>query len=490
LKFYHIFLDIFLPGPVVLTLFPRYSYGMMGLSGKNSRGPGVRRLGLGIALAAVLAGCGDGSDHAPPSLVLVTLDTLRPDYLGLYGQPGPVSPHLDALAEDAWVFERAYATAPFTGPSHASILTSQHPSTHGVILNGHRSPTAVIADRTTTLAEHLQGLGYATCAVVSGGPLDARFGFGRGFDRFNLVHKDRNPDTGGRGERVTAYARDFLLTRAMKKETGPFFLWVHYFDPHLPYLGPPEFRRAVGLDDDTPVTRENAADLPPDLVRGAYRAEVREVDHHVGALLDLLARQGLFTDAVIAVVADHGEYLGEHGLHDHHGLRDEVLHVPLMIRAPGTAGGTRRREVVSTLDLAPTLLDLMGLPQLPGAQGRSLVGTGPEDAVPVFAEWRDFRLLLKRHEAGAGDFQISVQDGGRKLIRDILRPDAGLLFDLARDPAEDVNLFAAEPDLRDRLGDLLDRHVREDLPDGLAGVGDIQLDAESLEMLRSLGYVR
>jgi arylsulfatase A-like enzyme len=162
----------------------------------------------------------------------------------------------------------------------------------------------------------------------------------------------------------------------------------------------------------------------------------------------------------------------------------------MFVRAPAMTARERRPEVVSTIDLAPTLLDLLDLPPLPGAQGRSLLRTGPGDARPAFAEWRDFRLLLKRHEAGPGDFQIGVQDGDAKLIKDLLVPGASLLFDQAVDPAEDRNLFPEGAELRARLQEILDRHVREDLPDGLAGVQDIEIDAESMEMLRSLGYVR
>ena len=194
---------------------------------------------------------------------------------------------------------------------------------------------------------------------------------------------------------------------------------------------------------------------------------------------------------MIAVVSDHGEYLQEHGLYDHHGLRDEVLHVPMFIHDPRTTDGHRRHDVVSTLDLAPTLLDLMDLDALPGAQGRSLLDPKSAEAPrPVHAEWRDYRLLLKRHEASPGDFQISVQDGDDKLIRDLLYPEASLMFDKAADPGEDRNLFATDTDSRDRLEAILDRHLKDGLPQGLAGVDYIVLDAESMEMLKSLGYVR
>jgi arylsulfatase A-like enzyme len=461
---------------------------------RNRHYPSARNVllsALVLVSAAIPPGCGQSPKAQAPNLVLITIDTLRGDYLGLSGPEGRVSPHLDALMENALVFNRAYATAPFTGPSHASILTSQHPSTHGVVLNGHRSTTAELGDDSVTLAEHLASTGYDTRGIVSIGVLDERFGFGQGFDSFTLVYSHGSTETGGSASKVGDFARDWILTRKQKSEEGPFFMWLHYFDPHLPYVSEPEHRRAVGLDDHTVITAENVLELSKDLVRTAYRAEVHEVDHHIGVFIDFLDKQGLGEDTVIAVVSDHGEYLQEHGLYDHHGLRDEVLHVPMFIHDPRTPAGPRRNDVVSTLDLVPTLLELMGLDDLPGAQGRSLLDPVTADAPrPVHAEWRDFRLLLRRHEAAIGDFQVSVQDGDEKLIRDLLYPKSSLVFDLAADPAEDHDLFATDADSRDRLRAILDRHLKDGLPDGLAGVDDIVIDAESMEMLKSLGYIR
>jgi len=443
---------------------------------------------LTVLLVALSTGCGPKSE--PPNLVLITIDTVRADFLGAYGESADVSPNLDRLARNALVFEKAMATAPFTGPSHASILTSQHPSTHGVVLNGHRSTTSVLEEGTVTVAEHLADLGFSTAGVVSGGPLDERFGFGQGFDQYTLVSHAGHFDSGGPAAKVNDFGRDWLMTRAGKGETAPFFLWLHYFDPHLPYVSEPEFRRALGMEDDSPVTSKNVLELPAEFVRDAYRAEVREMDHHIGRFLDFIATQGWDENTIVAVVADHGEYLQEHGLYDHHGLRDEVLHVPMFIHWKGFENQDRRSGVVSTLDLIPTLMDIMGLDPLPGAQGRSLRKKEDGPTPPVFAEWRDFRLLLRRHETTDGDFQISVQSGNSKLIRDLLFPDSSLMFDHATDQAENTNLFSADPDLTAHLQGLLDRHLREDLPTGLAGVEDIIIDSESMEMLKSLGYVR
>ncbi|MFT5232388.1 MAG: choline-sulfatase [Candidatus Krumholzibacteriia bacterium] len=446
----------------------------------------IKFIGLSF-LFLVGAGCDSGPDTRQANLILISLDTLRADYLGCYGQATPVSPHLDQLAESAIVFEKAYATAPFTGPSHASILTSQHPSTHGMIYNGHRARNLAIGERSVTLAEHLGQAGFNTKAIVSGGPLAARFGFGRGFESFNLVPQLDNLDSGGDPEQITQRAGNWLLDWHHSGQKERFFLWVHHFTPHLPYVGRPADRASLGMAFDQTVDDKNVATLPLQNVRDAYGAEVLAADRFVGELLAKLEELGMAENTVIAVVSDHGEYLQEHGLTNHHRLFDEVLHVPMFIHWPKWMASDRRSGSVSTLDLAPTLLDMLGVSPLPYAQGRSLLAAETnESEVAVFAEWRDFRLLSEQAPR-KNDFLISVQLGQKKLIRDILFPQASQSFDLAQDPRE---LHPIDGEFMTKMNTLLDTHLQEGLPEGLAGVGDINLDAKSLEMLRSLGYVR
>jgi len=435
----------------------------------------------------LLSGCDRGPSAQQANLILISMDTLRADYLGCYGGVAPVSPHLDQLAASAIVFEHAYATAPFTGPSHASILTSQHPSKHGMIYNGHRARSLAIGEQSVTLAEHLGKSGFNTKAVVSGGPLDARFGFGRGFESFNLVPQMDNLDSGGDPDQVNRRAGNWLLDWQHTGKKDRFFLWVHHFTPHLPYVAREADRAALGMTFGETVDDNGAAEFPVDDVRDAYAAEVLAADRFVGNLLAEVERLGLAENTVIAVVSDHGEYLQEHGLTNHHLLFDEVLHVPMFIHWPNFDSVDRRSETVSTMDLVPTILELLDVAPLPTAQGRSLLSAETDVAdVPVYAEWRDFRLLSGQTPR-AGDFLISVQRGRQKLIRDVLFPAASQVFDLAQDPTETQPLSAVSADA---LGQLLDSHLRDDLPHGLVGVEDINLDDKSLEMLRSLGYVR
>jgi len=345
----------------------------------------------------LLSGCDRGPSAQQANLILISMDTLRADYLGCYGGVAPVSPHLDQLAASAIVFEHAYATAPFTGPSHASILTSQHPSKHGMIYNGHRARSLAIGEQSVTLAEHLGKSGFNTKAVVSGGPLDARFGFGRGFESFNLVPQMDNLDSGGDPDQVNRRAGNWLLDWQHTGKKDRFFLWVHHFTPHLPYVAREADRAALGMTFGETVDDNGAAEFPVDDVRDAYAAEVLAADRFVGNLLAEVERLGLAENTVIAVVSDHGEYLQEHGLTNHHLLFDEVLHVPMFIHWPNFDSVDRRSETVSTMDLVPTILELLDVAPLPTAQGRSLLSAETDVAdVPVYAEWRDFRLLSDR----------------------------------------------------------------------------------------------
>jgi len=433
-------------------------------------------------LAAVLAitACGRSDQR---NLLLITADTLRADSLGTYGYTEPISPNLDRLAQRSMVFESAQATAALTGPSHASILTSQPPSAHGIVLNGHRRPDR-ISVQSRTLAEHLRDAdGFATGAVISSVPLSARYGFDRGFDTFVEVVQTEKGELGGSGRAVTEAALAFLADHRRE----PFLLWVHYFDSHLPYICPDDVYAELGIPrtvvhDPRGVTMERLLQ--------AYRSEVYELDRRIGSLLAGLERLGLHDTTVVAFVADHGEHLGEHGLFRHKGLFNEVLRVPMMIAVPGAVAGSRRTDVVSTIDLLPTLLEILGTPPLPGVQGRSLIAeSSSRDEVPVFAEWRDHKLLRNGRTAEASDFLVSVQQGTDKLIESRSDPGTLMLFDLSEDPLERNNIATKRPEATTRLKALLDRHIRDDLPWGLIGEQDIVIEQDHVEQLKALGYI-
>lgn len=440
------------------------------------------------------------------NLVLITLDTTRADYLGFYGQQLKTSPNLDLLAQKAIIFDNAYATAPFTGPSHASILTSKHPSAHGIVFNGHRKSARIKSD-SRTLADHLRDAGFYTAAVVSARPLGKKYGFNRGFDKFQLVTRNTGGDNGGGGQHVNKAVKQMLKQKGSKrrqkssakpgklpegkKQEPRFFLWVHYFDPHLPYISPKEIYQELGIPRTTQLETPTKNQPPPKNLKDAYRAEVYEMDKHIGGLLSILEHFDMLHSTVIAVVADHGEYLGEHGLYDHHQLYEEVLRVPMMIHLPDLEKPVRKTDLVSTIDLTPTLLDLLGVEPLPGAQGRNLLDfSAGNQKVAAFSEWRHHKILKKHYQPQPEDFQIGVRHEQYKLIASMNSPDRKMLFNLVDDPREHKNLAETHPGQVKKLESLISSHVKNALPQGLLSADDVEMSQDTLEMLKSLGYIQ
>jgi choline-sulfatase len=351
----------------------------------------------------------------PLNLLLVTVDTLRADHVGCYG--GPATPAIDALAARGLVFEDATTTAPTTLPAHTSILSGQWVHVHGVDGNSDRAPATL-----SLVADRLAGAGYRTGAFVSGRPLARASGLAEHFQSYD----DQLPDALGgnefpaerRADRTVAAARRWL-----GDAQGPFFLWVHLYDPHLPY---------------TPTAGSG------------YDAEIADVDRALGQLL------GAVDPATTAVVfvADHGEGLGDHG-EPTHGvfLYQATVRVPLVVAAPGVSPA-RRTEPVSAVDIAPTLLAMAGLPE--SLPGQDLRGPVPRERVL-------YALTVHGWERYGWAPLQAIRQGPRKAI-DAPRDE---LYDLARDPAEAKNLapgwFPGFPALPKGGGDALDPALAEQL---------------------------
>lgn len=446
---------------------------------------------LTVAPALVL-----GCAKPPPlpdgnhNLLLITLDTVRADYLEPYGYPRSSSPNLKAFADQALVFDRAYSTSPRTGPSHATMLTSRHPSSHGVLFNGIDLP-GTIRSGSFTLAEHLRRQGFETGAVVSVSALDAASGFDRGFDDFTheRTRRDRHkPEAGGGAFFVTETARKWL--RKHRRER--FFLWVHYYEAHLPFHLEKRTCEALALDPCALVTFDSAMEGVHAIedIHQAYRGEIHELDRHVGDLLSSLGDFGLAGNTVVAITADHGEYLGEHGQFGHQELFDEMLHVPLMIRAPDGEAG-RRDDLISLVDLTPSLLALLDQPPLRGAEGhdRGFRRSRPEAAPElVFAEWRNHAPFLGERPAQQRDILISAQSTHAKVIHDLLFPGASMAFDLRTDADEAHNRFGDHGAPWTMIEQGLDEHLRS-LPKDAAAIKRLTLDPDTVEALEALGYL-
>lgn len=382
---------------------------------------------------------------APTSVLLVTIDTLRADRLGCYGDAAARTPNADALARAGVLFEAAYTPVPITLPAHASILTGLLPPAHGVRGNG----AFALGPGPATLAEAFKARGRRTAAFIGGFPLSRRFGTARGFDHYD----DTVEKTPGvhyefaerRGADVAAAAREWLAA-----QTGPVLVWVHLFDPHAPYDPPEAFRNG-----------------------DPYRGEVASADAALGALLAAWdARPG---PSVVALTADHGEAFGEHGEESHSlFVYDTTLRVPLILRGAGLPSGRRVAAAVGLTDLAATLVELAGGggPTLPG---RSLVAAlqGPLRS-SLYAE-----TLAPRLDFGWSELR-AWRDGRYKYIR-APRPE---LYDVAADPGEKDDLSARQPEVLARMSAALDS--------ALATSGESStpraVEPEAAERLRALGY--
>jgi choline-sulfatase len=283
-----------------------------------------------------------------PSLLLITLDTTRADHLGCYGNKSAKTPTLDAIAAGGALFEQAHTHVPLTLPSHAVLLSGQLPSTLNLRVNGLR-----MRDGVDTLATHLTARGYVTAAVVGAVILNREYGLSRGFATYD-DHMTVAPRRGGAPEERHAEEVTEAALKVADDISPPFFLWVHYYDPHYEYR-PPE-----------PYATEFRKNL--------YDGEIAYMDASIGALLTGLRRKGLLDNALIVVAADHGEGLFEHGERQHGiFLYENVLRVPLLMNwKVKIRPGSKIKELCGLADVAPTILDLMGESPLPKTDGMSL----------------------------------------------------------------------------------------------------------------------
>jgi len=432
---------------------------------------GLRPCLVGTSLAAVLAaaagtwsGCASHHRGAPAqgfNLLLVTVDTVRADHLGAYGDAAAQTPNLDSLARGGARFEHAESPVPLTLPAHASILSGLLPPRHRLRQNGFgRFPETV-----PTLATRLSAAGYRTGAFVGAFVLDRRFGLARGFDVYDDdIHRDPNGPPALEAERRGREVVDRALAWLEGADNRPFFAWVHLYDAHAPYDPPEPYRQRF-------------ADRP-------YDGEIAEVDAQVGRLLEALERRGWSRRTVVAVAGDHGEALGEHGELTHGLLIYEAsLHVPLLVRAPDVLPrGLIAQAPVSLVDLAPTLAALLGHP-LDGAGEPALDG---RDLSPFLCAGREppaSDVYSESYYATMFGWSAlsALRRGDLKYIA-APRPE---LYDLHRDPGELHNLLPPEEATSRPLAAALTA-VAGARPSPSAGPTP---DAETRARLASLGYL-
>ncbi len=436
----------------------------------------------------------------PVNVLLVVVDTLRADRLGCQGNDSGLTPALDSAAAGGVRFSSTSAHSPWTLPSVASLLTSRHPSSHraGEKLGPFRFST--LPDEVPTLQEQFAGAGYNTAAVINVDFLSQAFGMTRGFDDVDFAASASNS-----GTRIAAPTTDAALQRLEQLSGAPFFLLVHYFDPHLEYDPPAEFRQRharpkdqsssdhlFGSKAEMAVLRQGRVRLSEAMLgrlEALYDGEVAYTDREVGRLLDHLTSLGLDSTTLVVITADHGEEFGDHQGFEHgHTLYQELLHVPLILRLPGRLPrGHVVESTVRLIDLAPTILELTGLPPLEeGFAGKSLVPLiegGEQGDRPVFAEGNFWGADL--YSWRAESFKLILRPGEGK------DPTARAeLYDLRQDPGEQHNMAGTSIDRREQL--LADLNwVREQLSEGATDPVPqaVDLDPEQVRRLRLLGYL-
>ncbi|MEW6320852.1 MAG: sulfatase-like hydrolase/transferase [Acidobacteriota bacterium] len=399
---------------------------------------------------------------APPSVLLVSIDTLRADRLGSYGYAAAATPALDALAARGLRFDQAATVAPLTLPAHASLLTGTFPSFHGIRDNGG----FYLGDDLVTLAEVLAGQGYRTGGFVGAFVLDRRWGIAQGFDRYFDDFDLSKYDTAA-GLDVVQRPAPEVVDRALawlgEDATRPFFAWVHLYDPHAPYAAPDAYRSRF-----------------PATMHGAYDAEVAATDAAVGRLFDALAASGRLDNTVVIVVGDHGESLGEHK-EQQHGffLYDSVMRIPLIIAGPGVPAAVVPDQV-RIVDVMPTVLDLLGVGAPTAVQGASLLPLtrGERLDLLAFAETWYPRYHYNWSELKA------VRDGRYKYIAAPRRE----LYDTSQDPGETHDLSAANPRLADALAAAL-ADLERRMAEAATPQAPRAVEPEVEERLRALGYV-
>ncbi len=406
-----------------------------------------------------------------PNVILITLDTTRADRMGFLGSKRGLTPNLDALARQGVVFERAYSQAPLTPVSHATIFTGTYPQFHTVTDFARPLPSLL-----PSLPEILQKSGYRTAAFIGAMVLDPKGnlapGFDRGFDFFDAGYRTKRGRQESRYETMERRAMD-VVTRATdwlrKNPKGPFFVWIHLFDPHAPYEPPAPYDKRF---------------------KERYDGEVAYMDAAVGKLARSLRLRGLYDRSLIAVMGDHGESLGDHG-EQMHGifLYEETIHVPLLFKLPGMVlGGRRVPQRVRLLDVAPTLLHMLSLPPAPTFQGESLLALMRPDAPGVTEEQladRDAYAETDYPHRAFGWAALRALRSGKYLY---VRAPAPELYDLARDAAAARDLAESSPAVASTLGLQLDELRRatvsiETEPQAQA------LSEQQQETLTALGYI-
>ncbi len=430
------------------------------------------------------------------NLIIISIDTLRPDHLGCYGYNRDTSPNIDHLAREGILFTDVVSQSPWTLPSHVSMLTSKYPSEHSVVRDSD-----VLDPNLSTLAGLLREEGYRTAAFTGGGYMNHHFGLGEGFELYMDKYTDGTRDYSPFLDVHWSLFRSLVLDWLHSFSREPFFLFIHCYDVHKPYNPPARYVEpfypacqgevisfldhniVVFKEAEKPVRKVSVDSLTPDEFEhlvAHYDGEIRMVDEEVGILLETLDQLGIGDRTLLVVTSDHGEQFLEHGELGHRNtLYGEELRVPLIMRLPhAIAAGFVVREVVKIIDIMPTILDIMGFGG-DGFSGRSLVSVMKRKQEPgsvILSEYREGGLA-------------AIRDERFKLILSF-RDDSEELYDLENDSEEKVDVSNEYPAVRDRLRSELVKRIQEQKRAGERYQGkSAREDQYITDQLKALGYI-
>jgi arylsulfatase A-like enzyme len=407
------------------------------------------------------------------NVILITIDTLRADHLGCYGYKHNTSPFIDQIAHKGIIFSNVYAQIPLTLPSHTAILTGIHPKTNGVRLNGF----CKAKDDLVSLAEILKDNSYSTFAIIGGFPLDNRFGLSQGFDTYDddFIGDKKKKAKYWHHHKFHRYERKAneitdgavgLLKKTSRWDK--FFLWLHYFDPHWRYRPPEKFRKLFTLN---------------------YDGEIAFVDSEIERFFDFLMKERLVQNSLIIIVSDHGEGLNEHG-EEGHGweLFNSTLRIPLIFYCPKIFPSAMRIDALSqSIDILPTILEILGIPDLNSVEGQSLLPFINEAQKKnnerfIFAESNKPKIVYGNLT------RYAVIDGKLKLIA-YYNADNEIveykLFNLEKDPEELVNIYDSNLEIAERFAFELKRFF---LP-ASNNFTLFKANQEIFEKMKALGYI-
>ena len=429
---------------------------------------GAPILGL-VGAALALLGC--SAEQKPLNVLLISVDTLRPDRLGFAGNPRPTSPTIDALASEGIVFSNCYSVSGWTLPSMATIFTGLYPRDHGAT-DFHWS----IDPGLPTMASILRRHGYDTHGFVSHVILKPGYGLAEGFKSYDFSVLN----TGHPHDVATAEPLTDLVLEGVRALEEPYFLWVHYFDPHFAYLSHPKWRAFGDRDIDR------------------YDQEIAHTDEQIGRVLSALERRNLLDNTMIIFTSDHGEEFGEHEGKYHYTLFDEVLRSPLIIKMPG-APPRVDETMVEQIDFLPTVLAALDIDPgdevvLPGRDILDSVSPPATDPRPLFME-RDRPPPYNQRSMIMGHYKLNVVAeadtadiplASRGTYSEVTNVVPGIyLYDLAADPGETQNIFSENDSHARELLVRLAEHFSTQSPP----THEVQIDETLREKLRSLGYI-